>query len=163
MRAGWFENINARNRLMYHAGLWKDTPFVAHAQVRGSGVDCIHLAAALYQECGFLAEFKPPKYSLDGGMHNDMSQVLKWLDTRNDFRLVYSRRPDIGTLTELVPGDLLCFLQSRSAHHVGVLLELHRFIHARAKIGVTIEGLADPLNRRTLAYAYRPLARREEA
>ena len=48
---------------------WIGTPFIAHAQVKGDGVDCANLIQAIFYNCGKIKKEKLPKYSLDGGVH----------------------------------------------------------------------------------------------
>jgi cell wall-associated NlpC family hydrolase len=148
-------------RLCADAAGWVGTPFAAHSQVRGAGVDCIHLCAALYEATGFLDGFKPPAYAIDAGNHNAESQILEWLATNRQFRPVFARDADQPAAADLLqPGDLLLFRIAAVEHHCGVLLGRKRFIHARAGVHstVTIDSLTDPIYRRCLTFAFRPLA-----
>jgi cell wall-associated NlpC family hydrolase len=149
-------------RLCADAAGWVGTPFAAHSQVRGAGVDCIHLCAALYEATGFMASFTPPAYTLDAGQTNAESQILEWLGAHREFQPVFASRaadPEI-TLEALLPGDLLLFHFGKTEHHCGVLLGRKRFIHARAGVNarVSIDSLTDPIYRRQLTFAFRPLA-----
>jgi hypothetical protein len=65
----FFADDGSRNRLVAIARQWLGTPFAPHACIRGAGVDCVHLCAAIYIEAGFLERFSAPKYTLDGGNH----------------------------------------------------------------------------------------------
>lgn len=142
--------INRRAELETEARMWIGTPFIAHSQVRGAGVDCVHLAAAIYEAAGALGRISFPAYSLDGGRHSPSSMLLMWLDASPNFQKVLDLR-------QLQAGDLLCFRSSRSEHHVGVLLDEGKIVHARERYGVEITGLDDPVYNLALAAAYRPL------
>jgi cell wall-associated NlpC family hydrolase len=144
-------------KLQFEAERWIGTPFVAHSMVRRAGVDCVHLAAALYITSGALKDFQPPRYALDGGQHNQESQVLGWLKRHPGFANIYCREQDGKNVCRLHPGDLLCFKLSFSEHHVGVMLTPVQFIHARYGKCVEICSLTDPVYKRCLTAAFRPL------
>lgn len=149
----FFDSNSDRIRsLQEEAQLWVGTPFVAHSCVRGAGVDCVHLAAALYEKAAFLKPIEWPAYALDGGQHNPVSQLLTWLKSREDFR-------ELTLKSEMGPGDLVCFRFGMSEHHCGVLLGYYRFIHARNRRTVEIASLKDPIYQRCLMTAYRPMER----
>src|SRR5579871_1266486 len=134
---------------------WVGTPFAAHSRVMGGGVDCVNLAAALYLECGFLKEFNPPAYAMDGGTHNGKSQLIDWLiSSRRFFLMAEKFDPNGGWKPDC--GDLLCFRFGRSEHHAGVMLLDGKFIHALAGRCVQITSLQDPIFKRTLQAVYRP-------
>ena len=151
--------------LEVEARAWLGTPFVPHSQIKGAGVDCVHLAAALYQAAGAMGNFRPPAYSMDAGNHRGSSQVLEWLDNHPSFlRVHYHVLDDIGNRGEidmspilLRPGDALCFRFGRSEHHVGVLLATNRIIHAPFRRPVEIVSMTDPVYHRALKAAYRPI------
>lgn len=147
--------------LHFHAGRWVNTPFRAHSMICQAGVDCVHLAAALYIATGALMEFQPPAYSLDGGQHNSVSKVVTWMDTNPSFSRVL-RLQETKTIGEglrdcIAPGDLLCFRFNLSEHHVGVVIHGKQLIHAPAKRKVVIGTLSDPVYLRCLTAAYRPM------
>lgn len=134
---------------------WIGTPFAAHSCVKGAGVDCVNLAAALYIETRLLERFDPPAYSLDGGQHNPLSQVTAWLENHSRFISVWHRHGP----TDYSPmaGDALCFLNARSEHHVGVMLSGGYFVHAVNRRKVTFAKLADPIYKQSLSAVFRPV------
>jgi len=144
----YFETIERQEQLRRVAGLWRGTPFVPHARIRGAGVDCVHLAAEIYRECGHLAQFQPGNYAMDGGFHNPLSQVLTWLDLSPYFT--------IGTLPAR-PGDLLCFRIGQSVHHVGVALSARHFLHVMRGSTVTLARTDDPAWSKRLTAVYQPI------
>lgn len=144
----FFENNERQNHLRHVAGSWRGTPFIPHARLRGAGVDCVHLAAEIYRECGHLPEFKPGNYTMDGGFHNPISQVLSWLELSPHFQP--------GTLPAR-PGDLLCFRIGKCVHHVGVALSERHFLHVMRGATVSIARIDDPAWSKRLTEIYQPI------
>jgi cell wall-associated NlpC family hydrolase len=153
----FFDSPQMREQLCQHAGQWIGTPFAPHQRVHRAGVDCVNLVASIYCQCGFLNEFNPPDYSMDGGRHNEQSQLLAWLDAHRQFMRV---EPLDGKLTcsMALPGDVLCFkFRSQSEHHVGLKLLGPFFVHVIARRRVEMCTLQDHTYARCLAAIYRPL------
>lgn len=136
--------------LRFHAGELVDTPFVPHAMVPGSGIDCIGVNAWCYLKTGFLKDFKPPRYALDSGQHATESALLKWLDARTDFLRL--PRLDSG----LAAGDTICFNLGLSEHHVGLVLNDSQFIHVLPRRRVLISSFAESYYSRKITAAYQP-------
>jgi len=135
--------------LQFEAEQWIGTPFAARSMVRGAGVDCVHLAAALYLATRAIDDFHPPAYALDGGLHTDESVVLSWLDAHPRFARIDESMKNVG--------DLLCFRFGLSEHHVGVLVCDRYFLHAPIRRKVVYGSLTDPVYQRTLTAVYRPV------
>ncbi len=105
--------------------------------VQGAGVDCAHLAAALYIGTGLWSSFRPGEYRMDGGRALAVSHVEQ-----------YAR--EVGTFEEQsplgytpMPGDLLAFDCGRVTHHVGVLIEDTRFMHVYLRGKAEFGDIAD--------------------
>jgi cell wall-associated NlpC family hydrolase len=144
----FFDSKHMQERLLYHAGQWVGTPFVAHAGVRGAGVDCVNLVAQIYIACEFLNEFRPPAYAMDGGKHNERSQLIRWIEDSHKFARVQTP----------APGDTLCFLwRGQSEHHAGLMLHGDDFMHVMERRKVQVSSLTDRTYQRTLTAIYRPL------
>jgi NlpC/P60 family putative phage cell wall peptidase len=151
----FFSNPQRCSQLAALAQLWIGTPFHAHASIRGAGVDCVHLCAAIYIECGALEIFNPPKYALDGGQHASHSLITDWVEKCGRFEAV---TPYQHTLREQIRvGDLLCFKVGRVAWHVGLLFTEKKFIHALAGVGVAESFIGEQVWQRRLIAAYRPV------
>lgn len=135
---------------------WIDTPFAAHACVKGAGVDCVRFASAVMAECGVLRQLEFPAYTIDGGLHRERSQVLEWLDGRPEFAALPNAKP-----SDCLPGDILVFASARGAveHHVGVYLggRSAEFANAMIKYGVKFRTLRDGTWSRLLRAVYRPV------
>jgi len=143
----FFDSPDRLKQLSYEACRWLDTPFAPHASVCGAGVDCVHLVAAIYRACGVLAEFRPPKYTLDGGSHNQESQLLAWFNAHPRFARVNS--PGVG--------DALCFNLGLSEHHAGLVLSEGHFIHVLPRRQVIISHLQEKYYSRRITAIYRPM------
>lgn len=128
---------------------WVGTPFHPHARTIGAGVDCVNLAAAIYEASGVIERFAPPPYKMDGGSHLARSQIYAYLNQDPDFyELPVSVRQ---------PGDLVCINLGTVAHHVGILLENNEIIHAVQRQGVVRCDYGSSFVRRT-DRLYRPRA-----
>jgi cell wall-associated NlpC family hydrolase len=138
-----------RGHLWGAASFWMGTPFVAHACIRGAGVDCVHLCAQLYIETGALRIFDPPAYTLDGGRHLKHSLVVDWVERCGRFAEV-TGQPSIV-------GDLLCFKVGGVEHHVGVKITETTFVHAIKGHGVIESNLGDSTWLKRLTCLYRPM------
>lgn len=147
----FFQSRDRQAQLVKAALEWIGTPFHPHAALKGVGVDCVWLAAQLYIECGVLRRFDPPRYTMDGGQHSELSQVCEFLDGSPAFVRV------LETPFDLQVGDLLCFRMGRVVHHVGVVLTERTFIHVRQHYSVDQSHLDDPTWRKRLAAVYRPV------
>ncbi len=150
MRTPFYHTPERKRQLTEAAERWLGTPFHPHACILQVGVDCVNLLAAIYQESGALEGWQFPAYTMDGGDHRNVSQVLEWLDCHPRFERLPAGEP-------LQPGDLLCFRLGRVPHHVGLLVTGNRFIHAMRHYGVIESQLDDPTFAERFVVAYRPV------
>lgn len=153
MSTWYFENAEKRTQLIWEADGWVGTPFRFKAMVKGVGVDCVHLAAALYIATGFLESFKPPRYSLEESMHSGVTKVIDWIELSGRFRQLPAPTPG-----ELMPGDLLLFRIGKVEHHVGVAIGRDYFLHVICHHVAGMSNLTDPSWRERMTRIYRPLA-----
>jgi cell wall-associated NlpC family hydrolase len=157
MTNDFFSSEMRRMRLGIAARDWIGTRFVAHANKRGAGVDCVHLAAEIYRDCGVFEKYEFPNYTLDGGSHLDSSKVLEWLEASGHFaRLKDCSGWKIDDKT-VKPGDLLTFKMRKVEHHVGVMITAQLFVHVIEKRQVETALLSDPTFWLSLTHVYRPL------
>lgn len=155
----YFATDEMRARLMHHATQLLGTPFAPHQCVPGAGIDCVNVNRWTYRKCDLLIP-ELPHYSMDGGKHNEQSQLLNWFNGCQIFQRVEVRPPtsDLRPLTSL-PGDTLCFkFRSQTEHHVGLKLLGPFFIHCLAGRRVEMATLQDHTFARTLAAIYRPIS-----
>lgn len=151
MRTPVFDSETMQRRLHSVALSWIDTPFVAHACIKGAGVDCVHLAANVLIEAGCDFIFNPPSYAIDGGNHLALSKIVSWIEGSGKFNLIPTA--DFPVLI----GDVLLFRVGKVTHHVGVKVTASTFLHALRHRGVIESNVADPTWARRLSCAYRPM------
>lgn len=146
---GYFDSSGMQQMLVEKSLLWLNTPFVAHGGVMGGGVDCVNLVARIYISCGFMKQFKPPAYVMDGGKHSTTSQVRQWIEDSGIFFQV--DKPQTG--------DVICFnWRGLSEHHVGLMLYRTQFLHVLEKRTVQIADIKDRTYSKTMGAIYRPMA-----
>lgn len=145
---GYYDPPERQRALIAEARAWIGTPFAPRQRVKGAGVDCVQLCAAVYLATGFLEVFDPPAYpvSPDGLKH---SLLVQWIEESSRFASI------IGNLQA---GDLLTFRVEHLEHHTGLYLGLSEFIHCRRHKGVTVRTLRDSTYHSRLITLYRPLA-----
>lgn len=148
-RPAFFAEESRRRALEWEANSWVGTPFHQHATLKGVGVDCVHLAAAIYIATGFLDRFEPGHYNMDGGENGDEDRVIDWVEKSGRF----ARQP-AGPLI----GDLLCFRNGRWPYHVGVMISERQFVHACAHHQVMVSNIDDTTYAKRLLAIYRPMA-----
>lgn len=144
----YYQERARQAELLACAQEWEGTPFLPFGRAKGLGVDCVWLAASLYRETGHLEMFQPGAYTMDGGHHNSLGQVIGWLERNPRFQKV---EPPLEV------GDLLCFRMGRSVHHVGVVLTERTFLHVCEGYDVREARIDDPTWRKRLACVYRPV------
>jgi cell wall-associated NlpC family hydrolase len=147
----YFANEPRQRQLRTEARSWLGTPFHAHARYLQVGVDCVWLAAELYRALGVLTQPKFPSYAISAGSHLDASKVSKFVDASGAFEPV----PPVAA--NAIAGDLLGFKLGRVIHHVGVVTDPPRFVHAAAGLGVCEASLQDPLWAKRLSAIWRPI------
>lgn len=158
----YFSNPVALAALQQSADGWLGTPFHGHACVRGVGVDCIHLAAAILTECGHLPavpDFGP--YNLDGGHHEDASKVTDWLKASPRFHLCWRVPFQTPGGSYLMPGDVLCFRLGRVPWHVGLFIGGKDFIEVHQNLARTgkaeLRNVEEPTWKNALRAVWRPI------
>ena len=112
--------METRNKIVKEAESWIRTPFMGHTGVKGLGVDCVHLVAAVYVAAGVLkAPVEFPRYTLGAGSHLESSLVVDSVVKTGRFCLV----------DNIQPGDMIGFRCGRVIHHVGIATSENEFIH----------------------------------
>lgn len=144
---GFYAENARRADLLVEANRWIGTRFHGHARVLGVGVDCVQLAGALYIATGFLREFEPGWYPIDGGHHDEQSRVIEWVEKSGCFARIGKEAP--------MAGDLIVMKLGRVEHHVGVALGGGMMVHVMFKASVTVETLGRFL--KNVTAVYRPL------
>lgn len=149
----YFQSESQVAALEEAASSWLGTPFSANAQVKGRGVSCQKLVAALYEETGFWSGVEVPEVPMDHALHSPRSLVTEWATSRADLEEV-----PWACFEDLRPGDVLGFLIYKTIHHTGVMLGSGRFIHALNGSGVVLSSFNDPTFASRLSKVWRPVA-----
>ena len=125
-----------REAIVAEARAWERTPYHHHARIKGAGVDCAQLPAAIYEAVGLIPHIEP-QYSQDWMFHQDAEAYLEWV-------LPYAREV---SREEVLPGDLAVFRFGRTYSHsviiTGLPLGLHASVSARCVIPVDIDADAE--------------------
>lgn len=123
---------------------WLGTPYHHAARVRGAGVDCAQLLAAVYGDAGVI----PPSalataaaglsgYAPDWYLHQADD---RFLDVLRRFAV-----PVAPPATRLAPGDIVVFRFGRAVAHSGIVVDVGHdgpvMVHAERGQGVVLEAL----------------------
>jgi hypothetical protein len=146
-----------RAHIVQVAREWLGTAFVPHARVKGAGVDCVNLPAAILIEAGVIDFVFTGTYTIDGGRHAPASVLVRWLREDGRFEELPADPPP-GPLPPLLEGDLLCFrIGAGVAHHLGLVTSpAGEFVHCLRGHGAIQSSLQDPTYRRVLTNLFRP-------
>lgn len=142
MSAPWF-NIPTRQKLLWSAAkMWEGTPFFAHSESCGFGVDCVRYIRALYYGVGAIGnDILLPAYSIDGGHHLDCSPLVAFI---KQHPTLGPRFVDVALDAAPIPGDLLTVRSGRHPYHLAVRLPWDKVTHATQAKGVVIHDEIEP-------------------
>ena len=120
----------ARAAVVAAARAWLGTPFHHAAQIKGVGVDCVHLIEAAYREAGVIEAVEIERYSAQIMLHSRKETVIPYL-------LRVGREvaeADAG------PGDTALYKVGNSFSHAAIVVDWPtRIIHAHSKSGKVVE------------------------
>jgi hypothetical protein len=155
MRKPYFYSIHQQAELIARASDWRGTPFRPNARAMGVGVDCVQLIAEIYKATGFIQEFAPGEYSMDGGQHAERSRVVEYVEGTGQFAMVWQ----LGDRNEADPqaGDLLCFKIGKQIHHAGLAVSPLKFFHVYRGYAAKESLFNDATWRKRLQRIYRPV------
>lgn len=68
-----------RQRIAAEARAWLGTPYHHHARLRGVGVDCAQLLAAVYEAAGVIGPLDLGHYATQWHLHHSDELFLQWL------------------------------------------------------------------------------------
>lgn len=120
----------ARAAVIAATRAWIGTPFHHAAQIKGVGVDCVHLIEAAYRESGVLHRVEIAPYSVQAMLHSADETVVSYL-------LRYGREIEEA---DARAGDVVLYRVGRSFSHAAIIVEWPgRVIHAHALSGKVIE------------------------
>ena len=105
---------DARDRVVVEARAWLGTPYHHHGRIRGAGVDCAQLSAAVYEAAGVVGPqdcgWYPPQWCL----HRDRELYLEHLQRAGAKPLPDGERP--------LPGDMGVWRFGRTYSHGGIVV-----------------------------------------
>jgi cell wall-associated NlpC family hydrolase len=139
--------MTIREKIVAEAETWLGTPFHHAARVKGAGVDCINLLAAVYSSVGLIEPVELDYYPIDWHMHRDEPRFLAGLAD-------YCGPLPAGETPK--PGDIAMFQYGRHAAHGAIVINWPLVVHAWSDVGRVTMTEADrgPLGKR-LAGIYR--------
>lgn len=121
-----------RAAIVAEALSWLSTPYHNHGRVKGVGVDCAQLPAAVYEACGLIPHLEP-EYSAQWMLHRDEELYLAWV------------RPYAREITreEVQPGDLAMWKFGRTYSHSAIVIDPPTIIHAVRRCHSVVLGNMD--------------------
>lgn len=121
-----------RAAIVAEALTWLGTGYHHNARLKGVGVDCAQMPAAVYHAVGLVPDLQPD-YSPQWMMHHDEEQFLSWV------------RPHTREISrdEVRPGDMAMWKFGRTYSHSAIVIEPPTIIHAVAKNNGVILGNMD--------------------
>jgi cell wall-associated NlpC family hydrolase len=120
-----------RARVIQAATGWLRTPFHDEARVKGVGVDCAQLLAAVYHEAGIVGELTIPHYSAQQFLHDDAEKELM-----ASIVLMFAREIDEA---QVKGGDVVLYKVARAYAHAAIIVDWpHTVIHAHKLSGMVL-------------------------
>lgn len=111
---------------------WEGTAYHHKARVKGVGVDCAQLPAAVYEAVGLIPHLAP-EYSPQWMLHRDEEQFLGWVT-----RFAHEIDRDAAG-----PGDFAIWKFGRCFAHGAIIIDLPEVLHAVIQGGGVIRGNID--------------------
>lgn len=130
-------NLHDRQLVVAEAKSWLGTPYHPHGRLKGIGVDCAMLPAAVYHACGLVEHIDPGNYPVDWHLHRSEERYLSIV-------LQYAKEVD-----SVQPGDLVLYKWGRCFAHGAIVIQWPTIIHAFIREGVVMaDGMAGRLKDR---------------
>jgi cell wall-associated NlpC family hydrolase len=108
-----------RAAVVAEAMTWLRTPYLSHARLKGVGVDCANLPAAVYAACGLMPEVRP-EYSEQWYEHRDEELFLQFV---TPFSTEITR-------DQVRPGDFAIWKFGRTFSHGAIVIDPPTIVHA---------------------------------
>lgn len=113
-----------RQVVVAQARTWLRTPWHHAARVRGAGVDCGQLLAAVYEAAGVISHLETEPYNHDFMLHNTEEAFLGYVER-------YAHR----VARPALPGDIALYRWGLVISHAAIVIEwpmvLHAYVPAR--------------------------------
>jgi NlpC/P60 family putative phage cell wall peptidase len=120
-----------RQMVVAEAHTWIGTPFHHRQRVKGAGVDCAQLLAAVYENARVASIGELPHYSADWYLHRS-DDLLETVLERYAAKL--------PPAAQVLPGDIVTFTFGRQVSHAGVAVDPGYMVHALSGRTVTVEA-----------------------
>ena len=138
--------------LQMSARSWLGTPFMPNASVKGAGVSCQKLAAALFIESGFWPAGTTVPDAAMNWSHAQTDSIL------SAFAAGRSDLEELSGVATPQPGDLVGFKIGGCVHHCGVVIDDQgSFVHCLRGRGVQMSSLRDATFMTRIEKIWRPM------
>jgi cell wall-associated NlpC family hydrolase len=117
-----------RARVVAIAKTWAGTPYKHRCKIKGVGVDCATLLAAVFEEAGLVEPAPIPPYSPQFHLNGDGQPYLTFIAAR----AVSIDGPPL-------PGDLVLWKFGRAFSHAAIVIEWPTIIHAVVSVGTFLD------------------------
>ena len=125
--------VELRERIVAEARSWLGTPYHHAARVKGAGVDCAMLLAAVYEGCDLIAPVAFDRYPPNWMIHRDGERLLD---------VVATRAHEIEEPGQ--PGDLVLYRFGRAFAHGAIVIIWPTIIHALQGSGAILDTVDGP-------------------
>jgi cell wall-associated NlpC family hydrolase len=116
-----------RLTVVQEAMTWLGTPWHHQARVKGAGVDCGQILAAVFEDAGILPHVEPGDYPQDFMMHRDEERFRQTLEA-------YASKVESDPL----PGDIVLYRYGRVISHGGIVVAWPQIVHSYAPAGEVV-------------------------
>jgi len=111
--------LEQRQRVVDEAKSWLGTPYHSQARLKGIGVDCAQLPAAVYESAGMIPHIPLDPYSHQFHLHQTREAYLD---------MVLAHAQECAGPPQ--PGDFVLFKIGRSHSHGAIVVDWPHVIHA---------------------------------
>lgn len=131
-----------RAEVVSQAISWLGTPYHHHGRVKGVGVDCAQLLAAVYGAAGVVADLELGSYPREWHLHRDEEAFLAWLQRLG------ARRVELPAV-----GDVAVYRYGRCFSHGAIVATPDLRVHSYIGRGVVMNREDEaPLHGRPVQY-----------
>lgn len=107
---------------------WLGTPYHHAARIKGAGVDCGQILAAVYEAAGLIPHVEPEPYPHDWHLHRGVERYRGHVE---QFAHRTDRTPQ--------PGDVALFRWGRCISHGAIVIAWPQVLHAFVGLGVILD------------------------
>jgi cell wall-associated NlpC family hydrolase len=137
-----------RRRVVAEARSWLGTPYHHHGRVKGAGVDCAQILAAVFEAVEVVPHLELGNYSTQWHLHRGEETYLQNLEAAGARRLAPGLHPQ--------PGDVGVWRFGRTYSHGGIVVEGGAdplVVHSYVGLGVVITRASEaPLAGQPVCY-----------